>query len=106
MVRLGKSFACTLVAGVALASPSVARCQTTAPSAPVTMAPQANPAFSRPQPAQGTFAPNVAAAPGSATASQAMKPHTRRTKGTPVAEAAPSTPPPPPTLEQQAPVAP
>ena len=114
MLRLGKSFACALVAVAALMMPAVAKSQATAPSTPGQMTPQMNPAFSRPHPNQPTPAPNMMTAPGGTVAPpqmpasvvQTSKPHARRSKATQVAEETPATPPPPPTLEQSAPVAP
>ena len=114
MVRLGKTFAGTLLATVALLMPSVASSQVTAPAAQGQLVPQANSASPRQPSTQAAPAPGtttqpkatVASKPTSAPASQAAKPHGRRSKAAPVAEAVPTPPPPPPTLEQSPPTAP
>lgn len=106
MVRLGKTFACTVLAGAALLMPSLASSQATAP------APQANSASpkqpsTQAAPALGTTAQPRATAPSKpASGPAAARSHGRRSKAAPVAEAVPTPPPPPPTLEQSPPTAP
>jgi len=90
MVRLGKSFACALLAGGLVLPFMQARAQMPA---------------AQPAPAQATASSQAMAKSATATSTTA-KPHARRTKATPAAVTPPAPPPPPPTLEQSPPVAP
>jgi len=91
MVRLGKTFACAvLAAGVGLPLMQTSGQMTAA----------------QPAAAQSAASSQAMAKPPAPTTSTTAKPHARHRKSVPVAETAPTPPPPPPTLEQSPPVAP